>query len=190
VTTFANGTRYPHGRYCVTDACVSATVDHFSGVTLHELTTGRVPVKLTAEQAVAMPFAFPLFVVLLVVLGAVGSFCCKSAPAYLAGSAASFNTCCFPFIGLLVGAAFVPVMLMTSDVCASLPGVATSYAARSPDAICGALGLDWVTTPGADPNCVVRLGRGGWGRARARGLLAGEHASTGVHCPRVRARAC
>jgi hypothetical protein len=73
---------------------------------------------------------------------------------YFAGTAAGFNTCCFPFIAVLVGSAFVPFMLITSDVCASVPDVSTQFVARSPDLVCGALGLDYQVIQG-DNSCVV-----------------------------------
>jgi hypothetical protein len=83
VNEFANGTSYGGDQYCLTQGCITATIDYYSGQSLKALTSGAVPVSLTAGQAVALPFLFPLLVVLLVLAGLLGSFCCSRAPAYV-----------------------------------------------------------------------------------------------------------
>ena len=101
-------------------------------------------------MVISVPFLFPLLIVLLLVLGVMGSFCCSKAPAYYAGTAATLNTCFFPLIFLLVGGLFFPFMLVTSDVCSSLPDLAVSYASRAPETLCGQAGLSYVIVDAND----------------------------------------
>lgn len=144
-----NGNAWPSDKKCVSLDCLEATVDDLNTKPLSQSVTLKqagvdVPVGLSREQVLSVPFLFPS---LLIAIGLAATLCaCKSFP--FVGSPASALSLCgcacscchIFFIFLLIGGALFPVVMVFADGCASYPNIAAEYVQGSAPGLCHQMG--------------------------------------------------
>jgi hypothetical protein len=139
------GKAYPNGASCVTGKCINNTIIGVNQQTLGNAIklAGVEPpfdVPLTREIIFSLPLVLPILVM---IVGVLPAFCCCCS--------CSCQNCCvrclscwhqclactmMPFIFLIAGALLFPLIMVTSDVCASGLNVGFTFVEGSEAAIC------------------------------------------------------
>ena len=142
------GVRYPNGKYCVTTACITNTINKLNSAPMSSLQStfpGYVPTQVeqvdaSREQLLLGLWVFPVIAILLGVWALFSKCCCRK-PTWQklpSSFAAACMICQLPCIFILSGIVF-PVLLFTGDTCASGLNVGSNYILSYPS-ICSAFG--------------------------------------------------
>lgn len=139
----ADGTAYPDGKYCLTSECLSVTIKGIntgpiSG--LRKLASGlpSLPLPLSRENVLLIPWVFPLLALLFGLWGMTSRLCCRSAGWQKVPSSCMVGVilCQLPCIFLITGLLF-PLGLVLTDVCASGTNIGYNYVLLAGDDACG-----------------------------------------------------
>ena len=141
------GAAYPSGYYCLTQACLDNTVDYYTNTGLSTLTSGTIPVAVTAPHLNGLLFLVPAFIGLLglVALGLFRSYKWSSVAASVtAGLILVFLPLVFLFAMVLF-----PAVMVQGDVCYGGVNLGYSLLQQQHDTVCTAIG-----GTGTADNCV------------------------------------
>lgn len=143
----SNGAKYPGGALCLTDECLEREVKALNTMPLDEALKGitgapSLPVPVTRELAFLAPVAVPLLIVLAGLLALLLTPCLSASPRCQACPSSLFVCCTFVWAPcmLLFAILFLPLVLVFSDVCYSLPNIVYGAATSDPSALCGLAG--------------------------------------------------
>jgi len=137
-----SGKRYEDGRYCVTEKCLSKTINAVNTLPMDEISadefpgTASLPVPVSREN-LFLGLWFPPFVVILLGLwGVLCQFCvscpCKNLPSC---AMASCILCQLPWIFILT-AFLLPFFVVLSDVCDSGANIGVQYITEYGNGLC------------------------------------------------------
>ena len=133
-----DGNDYPNGTYCLTTACVDASVDYYTQTSLKTVSAGAIPVTVSGVQALSIPLFIPSIIVLLSLLSMLcfksrrwASFCASCSACLMFGSMA--------VVFLLVGLAWPLFVLGVADACNGGASVGNQYVLTQAAQLCGDL---------------------------------------------------
>ena len=122
------------GRYCMSDLCLRNTIKSFNTESVQDFSEQAVPIPLSRETLMLLPFLFPLLLTLLAMISCIFRLSCPS----------MFTVCCIswmvPWMLLSVGMFSFPMTIVGADVCLSIPNVATDVATNFGPALCSYAG--------------------------------------------------
>lgn len=160
-TVFANaaGQTWADDALCLTDECLDATIDDLNTKNLNELEVGStvekgsVPVPLSREIILLLPYALPLLIAIVGLIPALG-FCGRTWHRHCAACSACLICTCIPWLFLFFGGLLFPMTMVFADACYGAPNVGYAFVAGSRGHLCVEQ-LDGVIT--VDGNCRVEV---------------------------------
>lgn len=141
---------YAHARFAHVACCLCSQIHWATTQTVDTLTHGAVPLSLNAELTVGLPYALPLFLVVLALAAIALSLCSSSLSKYFACTLSVCSFIVLPFFFIVAGGMFFPTVIVSTDICTSARNLAFSYVARSPDVVCGAISAPYSVIGNSD----------------------------------------
>jgi len=133
-----NGNGYPGGALCITTQCMDNSIDWVNSASLSEVSGGMLPVNLSREQVIGLPYLVPLAILICATLSTL-LFCRTSQIAWWSSSLACCTCygafCCMPIIFIIVGMAF-PLVIVSGDICYSAENVGYNVLSQQGDQMC------------------------------------------------------
>lgn len=137
-----SGRVYPGGAICITSRCLENSIDWVNSAPLSEVSSGMVPVNLSREQVIGLPYLVPLAILICATLST-ALFCRTSQIGWWSSSLACCTCygafCCMPIIFIIVGMAF-PLVIISGDICYSAENVGYNLLAQQGNQICETMG--------------------------------------------------
>ena len=133
-----DGVDYPNGTYCLTTACVDASIDYYTTTSLKTVSSGSIPVGISGLQALSVPLVIPAIIAL---LGVLSMLCVKSTS--WASCCSSCTACLIfsvlPFIFIFVGLVWPLVVLAFADGCSGGVSIGNQYVLQESASLCSQL---------------------------------------------------
>ena len=147
-----NGRAYPNGALCITSKCLDNSIDWANSAPLSEVSGGMLPVGLSREQVIGIPYLIPLAILICATISTL-LFCRTSQAGWWSSCLATCTCygafCCMPIIFIIVGMAF-PLVIVSGDICYSAENVGYNVLSQQGDQMCRS-----ITGTGTAVNCVI-----------------------------------
>ena len=131
----ASGHSYANGSYCLSSACIDSTIDYYTGTDLKTVSSGSIPVGLSALHALSIPLVVPAVIALLGLLStamyrsAAWASCCSSCTACLIFVA-------MPVIFVLAGLVWPLLVVGVADACSGGVSIGNQYVTAQAPSLC------------------------------------------------------
>ena len=131
----ANGNSYANDSYCLSSKCIDNTIDYYTGTDLKTISSGSIPISLSAVHALSIPLVIPAVIAL---LGLLSSLMYRSAA--WASCCSSCTACMIfvvmPIIFALAGIVWPLLVVGLSDVCSGGVSIGNQYVSAQAPSLC------------------------------------------------------
>ena len=130
-----NGNSYANDSYCLSSECIDSTIDYYTGTDLKTVSSGSVPLSISAIHALSIPLVIPAVIAL---LGLLSSLMYRSAA--WASCCSSCTACMIfvvmPIIFVLAGIVWPLLVVGVSDVCSGGVSIGNQYIRAQAPSLC------------------------------------------------------
>ena len=130
-----NGNSYGNDSYCLSSTCIDNTIDYYTGSSLKTVSSGSIPLSLSAVHALSIPLVIPAVIALLGLLStlmyrsAAWASCCSSCTACMI-------FVLMPIIFALIGIVWPLLVVGMADACSGGVSIGNQYVTAQAPSLC------------------------------------------------------